>query len=105
MKRGLAARLNRVVAARLGQDGRVATRESRDGVVLSNVDEPLFDGAETTKRDLVDHLHVLHPQVLGALRDRPLSVLRAVRGQKRSMQKSVPRYTPAWVATTSAHMR
>ena len=30
--------------------------ESRDGVPLTNLDQPLFDGADATKRDLVDYL-------------------------------------------------
>ena len=28
--------------------------ETRDGVPLTNLDQPLFDGADATKRDLVD---------------------------------------------------
>jgi bifunctional non-homologous end joining protein LigD len=83
-----------------GQDGDVATGESRDGVALTNLDEALFDGSGATKRDLVDYLDALHPQVVGALSNRPLSVIRALRGQKPFMQKNVPRYTPEWVATT-----
>ena len=78
----------------------MATSETRDGVRLTNLDEPLFDGAGATKRDLVDYLDVLHPQVIGALRDRPLSVIRTLRGQQPFMQKNVPKYTPDWVATT-----
>ncbi len=77
------------------------TRETRDGVDLTNLDEALFDDAEATKRDLVEYLDALHPQVIGALRDRPLSVIRALRGQKPFMQKNVPKYTPDWIATTS----
>jgi DNA ligase D-like protein (predicted polymerase) len=78
----------------------VATSETRDGVTLTNLDEPLFDGAKATKRDLVDYLDALHRQVIGALHDRPLSVIRSLRGQKPFMQKNVPKYTPEWVATT-----
>lgn len=78
----------------------MATSETRDGVALTNLDEPLFDGAEATKRDLVDYLDALHPQLIGALSQRPLSVIRALRGQKPFMQKNVPKYTPDWVATT-----
>lgn len=77
----------------------MATSETRDGVALTNLDEPLFDGAAATKRDLVDYLDALHRQVIGALSDRPLSVIRALRGQKPFMQKNVPKYTPEWVAT------
>src|ERR1700712_3454651 len=76
------------------------TSETRDGVALTNLDEPLFDGAEATKRDVVDYLDALHPQIIGALNDRPLSVIRALRGQKPFMQKNVPKYTPDWVSTT-----
>ncbi len=78
----------------------MATSETRDGVALTNLDEPLFDGGEATKRDLVDYLDALHPQIIEAIRDRPLSVIRALRGQKPFMQKNVPKYTPDWVATT-----
>jgi DNA ligase D-like protein (predicted polymerase) len=78
----------------------VARSETRDGVALTNLDEQLFGGAGATKRDLVDYLDALHPQVIVALRDRPLSVIRALRGQKPFMQKNVPKYTPDWVATT-----
>ena len=39
--------------------------------------------------------------VFPSLGDRPLSVVRALRGQKPFMQKNVPKYTPDWVATTS----
>src|ERR1700742_3686418 len=79
----------------------MATSESRDGVALTNLDELLFDGAEATKRGLVDYLDALHPQLVGALSDRPLSVIRALRGQRPFMQKNVPKYTPDWIATTS----
>jgi bifunctional non-homologous end joining protein LigD len=78
----------------------VATSESRDGVALTNLDEPLFEGAGASKRDLVEYLDALHPQVIGALSDRPLSVIRALRGQRPFMQKNVPKYTPDWVVTT-----
>ena len=79
----------------------MATSEARDGVALTNLDEQLFDGADATKRDLVDYLDGLHRQVIAVLRDRPLSVIRALRGQQPFMQKNVPKYTPEWVATTS----
>ena len=78
----------------------MTTDETRDGVALSNLDEPLFDGADATKRDLVDYLDALHLQVIGALSDRPLSVIRALRGQPPFMQKNVPKYTPKWITTT-----
>ena len=50
--------------------------ETRDGVPLTNLDQPLFDGADATKRDLVDYLDAVHDRILPGLRDRPLSVIR-----------------------------
>jgi bifunctional non-homologous end joining protein LigD len=73
--------------------------ESRAGVELTNLDQPLFDGAGATKRDLVDYLDSVRDRILPELRDRPLSVIRVTRGQAPFMQKNVPKYTPEWVAT------
>jgi bifunctional non-homologous end joining protein LigD len=75
--------------------------EERDGVSLTNLDQPLFQGAEASKRDRVDYLDAVAEQLIPQLRDRPLSVIRAVRGQKPFMQKNVPKYTPSWVRTVS----
>jgi DNA ligase D len=71
----------------------------RDGVALTNLDQPLFDGAGATKRDLVDYLDAVADRMLPGLRDRPLSVVRILRGQEAFMQKNVPKYTPDWVRT------
>ncbi len=73
--------------------------ETRDGVALTNLDQPLFDGAGASKRDLVDYLDAIHTRILPELRDRPLSVIRITRGQPPFMQKNVPKSTPEWVAT------
>src|SRR2546421_610666 len=73
--------------------------ETRDGVPLTNLDQPLFAGAEATKRDLVDYLDAMSGRILPALRDRALSVVRVLRGQKPFMQKNLPKYTPEWVPT------
>jgi DNA ligase D len=73
--------------------------ETRGGVPLTNLDQPLFDGADATKRDLVDYLDAIRDRILPDLRDRPLSVIRVHRGQEAFMQKNVPRYTPDWVKT------
>jgi DNA ligase D len=73
--------------------------ETRDGVDLTNLDQPLFDGAEATKRDLVDYLDAVHGRILPELRGRPLSVVRIRPGQPKFMQKNVPKYTPDWVKT------
>jgi bifunctional non-homologous end joining protein LigD len=73
--------------------------EERDGVALTNLDQPLFDGAGATKRDLIDYLDAVRDRMLPVLRGRPLSVVRVVRGQEPFMQKNVPKYTPAFVKT------
>jgi bifunctional non-homologous end joining protein LigD len=75
----------------------MAAEEEREGVALTNLDQPLFDGAGTTKRDLVEYLDALRDRILPELEDRPLSVIRVHRGQEAFMQKNVPRYTPDWV--------
>src|SRR5215472_18209139 len=76
-----------------------AQAEERDGVSLTNLDQSLFDGAETTKRDLVDYLDAMSDRIVPVLADRPLSVIRVLRGQDPFMQKNVPKYTPDWVRT------
>jgi bifunctional non-homologous end joining protein LigD len=69
------------------------------GVALTNLDQPLFDDAGATKRDLVEYLDAVRDRILPELEDRPLSVIRVHRGQEAFMQKNVPRYTPEWVRT------
>jgi DNA ligase D len=71
--------------------------ETRDGVALTNQDQPLFDGAGATKRDLVDYLDRVADRILPVLRGRPLSVIRVHRGQDAFMQKNLPSYAPDWV--------
>jgi DNA ligase D-like protein (predicted polymerase) len=75
--------------------------EERDGVALTHLDQPLFDGAGATKRDLVDYLDAVSGRILPGLRDRALSVLRVRPGQEPFMQKNVPKYTPEWVSTVT----
>jgi bifunctional non-homologous end joining protein LigD len=75
--------------------------EIRDGVTLTNLDQPLFEGANATKRDLVDYLDAVADRMIAVLSDRPLSVIRVVRGGPPFMQKNVPKYTPEWVRTVS----
>ncbi|GAA4891856.1 non-homologous end-joining DNA ligase [Actinomycetospora straminea] len=86
--------------ARTGSGGR-DEGEERDGVALTNLDQELFAGAGVTKRELVDYLDAVAPRLLPALAGRPLSVVRALRGQKPFMQKNVPKYAPEWVRTVS----
>lgn len=79
----------------------MAAEEERDGVGLTNLDQPLFTGADATKRDLIDYLDAARDRILPELRDRPLSVIRVRPGQQPFMQKNVPKYTPEWVKTVS----
>jgi bifunctional non-homologous end joining protein LigD len=85
------------VSAYCGQMG--STDEEREGVKLTNLDQPLSPDAGATKRDLVDYLDAVADRMLPGLTDRPLTVLRVLRGQKPFMQKNVSRYTPDWVKT------
>ena len=77
----------------------MAADEERDGVSLTNLDQPLFDGAGATKRDLVEYLDAVADRIVPALHNRPLSVIRVHRGQAPFMQKNLPKYTPEWVET------
>ncbi|GAB2997671.1 ATP-dependent DNA ligase [Amycolatopsis acidiphila] len=75
--------------------------EVREGVSLTHLDQGLFDGAGAVKRDLVDYLDAVAGRLVGHLRDRPLSVVRVLRGQDAFMQKNLPKYTPSWVPRTT----
>ncbi len=77
------------------------TTPERDGVSLTHLDEPLFDGAGATKRDLVDYLEAVSGLILPELRGRPLSVIRVRAGQQPFMQKNVPNYAPPWIRTVT----
>jgi DNA ligase D-like protein (predicted polymerase) len=76
--------------------------ETRDGVKLTHLDAELFADAGATKRDLVDYLDGVSGRILPVLTDRPLSVIRVMRGQDAFMQKNVPKYTPEWVRTVTS---
>src|SRR3954452_8651621 len=76
-----------------------SAKESREGVSLSSLDDALFDGANATKRDLIDYLDAVSDRIIPVLEDRPLSVIRVHRGQEAFMQKNVPKYTPDFVRT------
>jgi bifunctional non-homologous end joining protein LigD len=77
----------------------VAGTEERDGISFTSLDEPLFDGAGATKRDLVDYLTAVSDRILPELADRPLSVIRVRPGQDPFMQKNLPKYAPDWIRT------
>ncbi|MFC4012663.1 DNA polymerase domain-containing protein [Nonomuraea purpurea] len=79
----------------------MAGDETRDGVALSNLDQPLFDGAGATKRDLVDYLDAVSERIVPVLRGRALSVIRVRPGQQPFMQKNLPKYAPEWVKSVS----
>lgn len=76
---------------------RRTVEETRAGVGLTNLDQPLFDGSGATKRDLVEYLDAVRDRILPVLRGRPLSVVRVQRGQEAFMQKNLPRHAPEWV--------
>ena len=75
--------------------------EVRDEVSLTNLDQPLFDGADATKRDLVDYLDAVRHAIIPVLTDRPLSMIRVLRGRAPFMQKNISTYTPDWVRTAT----
>jgi bifunctional non-homologous end joining protein LigD len=75
----------------------VSEDEVRDGVRLTNLDQPLFDDAQASKRDLVDYLDAARDRILPGLHGRPLSVIRVLRGQQPFMQKNLPKYAPPWL--------
>src|SRR5246127_4218177 len=70
-------------------------------ITLTHLDEPLFDGADATKRDLVDYLEAVADRIVPVLSGRPLSVIRVRGGQPPFMQKNVPDYAPPWIRTVT----
>jgi DNA ligase D-like protein (predicted polymerase) len=72
-----------------------------EDVTFTNLDQPLFDGANATKGDLVTYLDGIADRLVPVLTDRPLSVIRVHRGQEAFMQKNVPKYAPEWIRTVS----
>jgi DNA ligase D-like protein (predicted polymerase) len=79
----------------------VTAEEERDGVRLTNLDQPLGDGLEVTKRDLVDHLDAFADRLVPLLAGRPLSVMRVRPGAPAFMQKNVSKGAPEWVRTVT----
>ena len=77
------------------------TTPERDGIALTHLDDPLFDGAGATKGDLVDYLDAVAGLIVPGLQDRPLSVIRVRAGQQPFMQKNVPDYAPPWIRTVT----
>ncbi|OBK14502.1 DNA polymerase domain-containing protein [Mycobacterium asiaticum] len=77
----------------------MSSGESRAGIDLTNLDQPLSPDAGATKRDLIDYLDAVADRIVPGLAGRPLTVLRVLRGRAPFMQKNVPKYTPDWVRT------
>ena len=75
----------------------MASDESREGVAFTHLDEPLADGTDITKRELVDYLDGMSERVVRVLADRPLSVIRVRPGSEPFMQKNLPKYAPEWI--------
>jgi bifunctional non-homologous end joining protein LigD len=75
------------------------TEEERDGVRLTSLDQPLGDGLEVTKGDLVDYLDAVADRLVPLLAGRPLSVKRVRPGQAPFMQRNVSKGAPDWVRT------
>jgi bifunctional non-homologous end joining protein LigD len=73
--------------------------EERDGVRLTSLDQPLGDGLEVTKGDLVDYLDAVADRLVPLLAGRPLSVKRVRPGQPPFMQRNVSKGAPDWVRT------
>jgi bifunctional non-homologous end joining protein LigD len=82
-----------------GQDVGMPEDEERTGVRLTNLDQPLYDDAGATKRDLVDYLDAMADRFVPVLAGRALSVMRILRGQAPFMQKNLPAYAPASIPT------
>lgn len=73
--------------------------ETRDGVELSSLDQPLSGDTGVTKRQLIDYLDTMADRLIGELTGRPLSVVRVRLGQPAFMQKNLPDYAPDWIPT------
>jgi ABC-2 type transport system permease protein len=63
-------------------------KETRDGVELTSLDGPAFDGADATKRDLVDYLDAVADRIVPELEQRALSVVRMRPGSSRSCRRT-----------------
>jgi bifunctional non-homologous end joining protein LigD len=77
----------------------MAAEEERDGVRLTSLDQPLGDGLDVTKGDLVDYLDAVADRLVPLLSGRPLSIKRVRPGQPPFMQRNVSKGAPDWVRT------
>ncbi len=76
--------------------------DEREGVPLTNLDDPLFAAAGATKRGLIDYLDGVADRILPVLHNRALSVIRVHRGQEPFMQKNLPNYAPGWIGRVTS---
>ena len=82
-------------------EGRRWRTTKRDGVRLTSLDQPLGDGLDVTKGDLVDYLDAVADRMVPLLAGRPLSVKRVRPGQAPFMQRNVSKGAPDWVRTVA----
>jgi bifunctional non-homologous end joining protein LigD len=75
--------------------------DERDGVRLTSLDQPLGDGLDVTKGDLVDHLDAFSDRLVPLLAGRPLTITRVRPGSAPFMQKNVSKGAPEWVRTVT----
>lgn len=73
--------------------------ETRAGVELTSLDQPLSGDTGVEKRVLIDYLDTMADRLIGELTGRPLSVVRVRPGQPAFMQKNLPGYAPDWIPT------
>jgi bifunctional non-homologous end joining protein LigD len=75
--------------------------EEREGVRLTSLDQPLGDGLEVTKGDLVDYLDAFADRIVPLVAGRPLTIKRVRPGSAPFMQKNVAKGAPDWVRTVT----
>jgi bifunctional non-homologous end joining protein LigD len=75
--------------------------EERDGVRLTSLAQPLGDGLDVTKGDLVDYLDSVADRLVPLLAGRPLSIKRVRPGQPPFMQRNISKGAPDWVRTAA----
>jgi bifunctional non-homologous end joining protein LigD len=73
----------------------------RDGVRLTSLDQPLGDGLDVTKGDLVDYLDAFADRIVPLVAGRPLTIKRVRPGSAPFMQKNVAKGAPDWVRTVT----
>jgi hypothetical protein len=73
--------------------GEAMNDEVRHGVAPTNLEQPLFDDADTTKPNLLDYLDALGDCMIPQLRH-PLSVVRVLRGQAPFIQQNISKHAP-----------